>query len=417
MRCSDGLLFWALTMAITGVAAADPELEAIIEQTRGIVAEVESAAEGEIGTFAAPVHEEEDWSWLQPREVPPMDGAVDEGSGQGRSWQTIETEAAAASEAGRVAPPHAEVPEDVMYVYFSLSMPAETIRSLFLEALDSDLGRSTVFVLRGWDVPGPNRLVARLNQLFPDADELGELPNVQINPVLYQQQDVGLVPTYSMRDDSGRWVSVVGLTTLADATERMRRGQDDGAVIGPTYEVEEPDILALIEERAANIDWEAEVARIRDGVLTRRTTGRALPHARRDASYLVDLTVVNNQDLAGPEGDVFAAAGQTVNPLDYMTMSRRYVFIDANSERHVHQALDWKANYAPVTVITTTPIQDPARRSEVMEQMGQQIFEINDLLIRRFQIREVPAIAYQEGRMLRVDVVGPAAHVAEGSWR
>lgn len=329
-----------------------------------------------------------------------------------RAWSQIEQSIQTQSAGEWKTPPHPAPPEDVVYVYISLSMPASTIKSLFLEALDIQDRVETVFVLRGWDRPGPNRLVARLNALFPEAEKLGELPNVQINPVLFRNHDVELVPTFARKDEQGEWQEVVGVTTIEDAIRRISRRINLGTVVGTSYQIEEPDILELIEQQAAKIDWEAEVDRIRDGILTQRTTGRSLPHAVHDDSYLVDLTITNNQDLAGPQGDVFATAGQTVNPLDYITLSQKYVFIDANEPRQVEQALAWKQAHGRVTIISTLPVTTLERRQEVFTRLGQQVFESNDLLLRRFQIREVPAIAYQEGRMLRIDIAGRGAVTA-----
>ena len=42
----------------------------------------------------------------------------------------------------------------------------------------------------------------------------------------------------------------------------------------------------------------------------------------------------------------------------------------------------------------------------MLAEMGQPVHEINAALISRFALRAVPAVAYQEGRMLRVDVRG-----------
>lgn len=329
-----------------------------------------------------------------------------------RAWAQIEQSIQSQSAGEWETPPHPAPPEDVLYVYISLAMPASTIKSLFLEALHLQDQVETVFVLRGWDRPGPNRLVARLNALFPEAETLGELPNVQINPLLFRNQGVELVPTFARRDEKSEWQEVVGVTTIEDAVRRITRQIDLGSVVGPSYQIEEPDILELIEQQAAKIDWEAEVERIREGILTQRTTGRSLPHAVHDDSYLVDLTITNNQDLAGPQGDVFATAGQTVNPLDYITLTQKYIFIDANKPRHVEKALAWKQAHGRVTIISTLPVATLERRQEVFTRLGQQVFESNDLLLRRFQIREVPAIAYQEGRMLRIDVAGRGAVIA-----
>lgn len=394
-----------------GVAADDGYTDVLLERTRNALQSQDELIDkdfAEVLRRTPGTSEEFDWV-RSPTRGPEQERTepVASDTAQGRAWQDIEAETFARDEARSEGPPHPPVPEDVLYVYISLSMPAATIRSLFLEALDLKESLNTVFVLRGWNVPGPNQLVARLNTLFPDAEKLGELPNVQINPVLYQQQHIELVPTYSKQASGGRWEQVLGVTSLEDAVRRIEEARYEGQVIGPTYGIEEPDILKLIEQRAAGIDWEAEVERVRDGLMTRTTTGRSLPYATRNDSYLVDLTIVNNQDLAGNRGEVFAYAGETINPLDYLTLTRKYVFIDANRPEHVQQAVEWRKEHAPITVITTLPMATIEERKRVGRALGQPVYEINDLLVRRFQLREVPAIAFQDGRMLRVDIVAP----------
>ena len=52
------------------------------------------------------------------------------------------------------------------------------------------------------------------------------------------------------------------------------------------------------------------------------------------------------------------------------------------------------------------PVEDRAGRAAMLKEMGQPVHEINPALINRFSLRQVPAVAYQEGRMLRVDVRG-----------
>jgi len=329
---------------------------------------------------------------------------------QQRGWNEIMDNVAGGTVVVDDGPPRPKVPDDVMYVYISLSMPKETIRSLFLQALNDEERslRTIIFLLRGWDAPGPNTLVTRLNALFPDAEKLRELPNVQINPVLFQQQGIELVPTFTTKNADGLWGTVVGSTSIVDAVRRIEEGLYDGEVIGPKFAIEEPDILKLIQERMAGVNWEEHVERVRSKVLTTPTVGRALPYATEDATYLVDLTIVNNRDLRGTSGEVFAPAGVSVNPFDYVTTHRKYIFIDANSAEQVKQALKWKQQYDYTTMISTVPATTTEQRTAVIRELGQPLHEINEMLIARFKLVEVPSIAYQEGKMLRVDVVATA---------
>ena len=188
----------------------------------------------------------------------------------------------------------------------------------------------------------------------------------------------------------------------------FEEGLYDGEVIGPKFAIEEPDILKLIQERMAGVNWEEHVERVRSKVLTTPTVGRALPYATEDATYLVDLTIVNNRDLRGTSGEVFAPAGVSVNPFDYVTTHRKYIFIDANSAEQVKQALKWKQQYDYTTMISTVPATTTEQRTAVIRELGQPLHEINEMLIARFKLVEVPSIAYQEGKMLRVDVVATA---------
>lgn len=395
-------------LAPTLALAGDPALEDILDSSRDVKRSVIEADAAQVPAPTASAEPDGDTSWLKGRSltVEPSSEANDS-TQQQRAWAQIMNGTANREAAMPVGdgPPRPPVPENVMYVYISLSMPDETIRALFHQALAHGGLRSVVFVLRGWQPPGPNQLVGRLNSLFPEAQRLRDLPNVQIDPNLYEQQGIRVVPTFTTKDKNGRWGTVVGSTSIEDAVSRIESNRYDGQVIGPTFEIEEPNVLEMIRQRVAAHDWTADVERVKQNLLTKTTTGQALPAATRDASYLVDLTIVNNQTLQGATGEVFAAAGTTVNPFDYMTTSKRYIFIDANDERQLAQALEWREQFPYTTIITTIPLQSVEARSAALNLLQQPIYEINQTLIQRFKLNSVPSIAYQEGRMLRVDVV------------
>jgi hypothetical protein len=405
MSFSRALLFLALIPAVA--IAEDQAMEEILSKSKQIVNEANEIAGDDANELEGirPTDEIET-EWLRGQQLKQLnDGTSDGETAQQRGWNQIMSEVQENTAVVDQGPPRPKVPEDVMYVYISLSMPKETIRSLFLQALGEKELRTIIFILRGWDHPGPNQLVSRLNALFPDAEALRELPNVQINPNLYRQQAVQLVPTFSTKDEKGRWGTVVGSTSITDAVARIEKGLYDGEVIGATFEIEEPDILELIQKRLAKMDWEKEVERVKEDMLTKPTVGQVLPYATQNESYLVDLTIINNSDLRGAKGEVFAQAGTSVNPFDYLTTQKRYIFFDANSNEQVEQALRWKEQNEYTTMITTVPVRTIEGRKAVIQALGQPVHEINSLLIERFRLRAVPSIAYQEEKMLRVDVV------------
>lgn len=407
MWCSRVL--WVLALVPGLLWAEDEAVDAILERSLEIVEQAdEQAGETARDLQADDTVTIKNSSWLKGSRV--AGGDLDEKTpgktAQQRAWNEIAANVEGLENAQQDGTPHPKVPDDVLYVYISMSMPEETLRSLFLQALHAKTTRSTIFVLRGWQPPNLNKLVSKLNKVFPDAQKLNQLPNVQINPNLFDQQAVERVPMYSTKDRDGRWGTVLGVTSIDDAIKRVERGRYDGEVIGPTYEIEEPNILALIKERIAKVDWNAQVEQAKATVLTKRTAGRDLPVADKSESYLVDLSIVNNRDLRGTRGEVFASAGMTINPFDYMTTQRRYVFFDANDDEQLAQAVRWREKYAYTTMISTVPPTSKERRTFVIEQLRQPVYEINEMLISRFKLSAVPSVAYQEGKMLRVDVVG-----------
>lgn len=401
MRFSS--VIFALVVTLGAAQAEDPVVDDILKKSKEIIEE-DGFTESEAATLRQRgANADEDWSWLEPKSQADVYKSSSE-SAQQRSWAEIERRTLDGEPS--IGPKHAEPPADVMYVFVSLSMDDAAIRELFLQALEGEEKYRTIFVLRGWTPPDINGVVSKLNALFPDKDKLGELPNVQINPNLFKSQAIDVVPTYVAKNESGRWRKVIGLTSLSNARKTIDDGRYQGEAIGPVRGIAEPDVLALIQKRIAETDWNAQVEKAKEGLLTKARSGRELPRARKSESYLVDLTIVMNQSLAGTTGETFVERGETINPFDYVSTQKRFVFFDANDEEQVQQAIRWKGEHRYTVMISTIPPRNSDQRLDVISRLGQPVFEMNELLASRFKIRAVPAIAYQEGKMLRVDVAG-----------
>lgn len=395
----------AIAFLCLPISASDQVVDEILNRSASVIHESNEEAE-KTANDAQKVSHDDSFDWLTPsdkKSARAIGGFENNETAQQRAWNQIAGELSPRAVVDQ-GPPRPKVPDNVMYVYISLSMPPETIKSMFHQALALKKDYSVIFLLRGWEPPGPNALVAKLNKLFPEAQDLGELPNVQINPVLFKDQEVSEVPTFTTKTKEGEWVSVIGSTSIDDAIKRVEKRLYLGEVIGPIFDIEEPNILDLIQERIAKVDWAEQVNGAKSRALTRRTTGRDLPTSDTDESYLVDLTIINNRDLKGTTGEVFAKRNVSVNPFDYIATSKRYVFFNGNDPNQLNQALSWKAKYDYVILITTLPFSDLSVRKDAIQRFGQPVHEINELLIKRFKLRAVPAIAYQEGRMLRVDI-------------
>lgn len=327
-------------------------------------------------------------------------------SAQEKAWAMVEKSIASPNSYMGDSPPHPEVPDDVMYVYISLSMPISSLSALFGQALARPDNRNIVFVLRGWKPPHLQSIVQELNSIFPEAKKSNELPNVQINPNLFRDSQITRVPVFQKKSSQGVWRIVKGATSINDAINRLESNDSLSTAneyIGETYTIVEPDIVALMEQRISQHDWSNDVERIKQNLYSKHS-GLNLPSAIDDKSYLVNLSIKNVRDLT-VDGEIFAPSGMLINPLDHITLSRKYIFFNATLDSHINQAEKWINENDSVLLITSVPIKDGNQRALVSKRLGQRFFDLDPLLAKRFDLKEVPSLAYQDGNMLRIDVV------------
>lgn len=118
-------------------------------------------------------------------------------------------------------------------------------------------------------------------------------------------------------------------------------------------------------------------------------------------SYYYDPTLVVNQEIKTPDGIVLAKPGDRLNPLDKVSMSSIMVFFDGRDSSQVAKAKSIvdRSNGLAMPVLVGGSI-------DLMKIWKQRIyFDQSGVLVRKFGIRQVPALVYQEGPLLRVDEI------------
>ena len=93
--------------------------------------------------------------------------------------------------------------------------------------------------------------------------------------------------------------------------------------IGTTYLIVEPD---LVEEVKARIDKEKMAKIIEEHRQNYKAKDiYALPAAKRDRTFFVDMTYTLDHDIPGENGEIMYKRGLTWNPLDYVSPSELVV--------------------------------------------------------------------------------------------
>lgn len=140
---------------------------------------------------------------------------------------------------------------------------------------------------------------------------------------------------------------MTGATALLGALlviEPMRGQAKDYGLAGQTFPVIEPDLLATIEARLKRAEASGEMARInaqfakRAAAKVRRPDPVAgITTTERARTWDYDPSVTLEQDIRDQQGQLIAAAGQRINPLDFVTIRQDLVFIDGDNIAQ----LDW----------------------------------------------------------------------------
>ena len=146
-------------------------------------------------------------------------------------------------------------------------------------------------------------------------------------------------------------------------------------------------VNAAFAERAA--------ARVR-----RPTPVAGLTATQEARSWSYDPTVTLDRDIRDQKGNLIGAAGQRINPLDFVGLHEQLVFVDGDDTAQ----LDWATRgfgdpQAKIIFVAGSPLEAMSTRKRRF------FFDQEGRLTQRFGIEHVPAVVAQAGRVLHVSEV------------
>lgn len=164
--------------------------------------------------------------------------------------------------------------------------------------------------------------------------------------------------------------------------------QADAGVIGQTYDIEEPDALTEIEQKVASVDWNKALNKPTEqwGALQ----GSSLPYATETRSRSVVPFYTTEFEITDQTGKVTYPKGFTFNPLEFVTLPQRIVIIDPRQE-------SWLADHVKASdqiIFTQGNVLKAKERLQVP------IFILDEKTRSRLDIKVVPTIVEQKGKML-----------------
>lgn len=181
----------------------------------------------------------------------------------------------------------------------------------------------------------------------------------------------------------------------------------DLGVIGPTYEIGEPHLLRMIEQRLREKERTGELKRLEEEAKARgvETVTNPPPVAgirttQTARTFYVDPSFTLDRNILDAQGRLLFPAGTRKNPLEIVSLSKHLLFFDARDGRQVVRARELLATYQG----RVKPILTGGSYLDLMKSWRIPVYyDQQGLLTRRFGIHQVPALVSQEGQRLRID--------------
>lgn len=183
----------------------------------------------------------------------------------------------------------------------------------------------------------------------------------------------------------------------------------DFGTVGQIFGVVEVDLLSVIEARLKQAQASGEIDRVNAGFAKRAvekakrpTPVTGITPTAKPRSWTFDPTMTVQRDIRDQKGNLIAAAGHKVNPLDFVSMHQALIFVDGDDGAQ----LDWAVKAYPDLKAKIIFV-----KGSPFEAMGQRkrrfYFDQEGRLTSRFGIAHVPAVVSQTGKVLDVSELVP----------
>jgi conjugal transfer pilus assembly protein TraW len=209
-------------------------------------------------------------------------------------------------------------------------------------------------------------------------------------------------------------ILTVALLFLLTLTAMAR----DLGTFGTVYDIVEKDALKELEEKAKSVNFSKAVDRNALVKKARNFTPedvketKMIGPARKDRTFLVDMTYTLERDIKDDKGNIVYPAGYRFNPLSYVAYPRTLVILNGKQPGQMR----WFENSPYAKDAQVTLLLTDGSYSELSRSLKRPVFYASMKLIEAFRIRAVPSVVRQSGAYMEVTEVRiPPKHVGQGT--
>ncbi|MEI7636130.1 MAG: TrbC family F-type conjugative pilus assembly protein [Syntrophus sp. (in: bacteria)] len=280
-----------------------------------------------------------------------------------------------------------------VYYFFSFSMPAESLQQAVRNIYElRRQEKNVVMVIRGFVKNDMQATVMAFEKLKRESGINSDMP-VDIDPPLWEQYGITKVPVIVSTSKRGAG-KITGDVGIPYALSRFDAEVEDYGTVGHTYEIAEEDLLKVIASKQPMIEEKLRqrMETLQEEMYVLKKHDGQYEKAVEDRAYYIDPSLVLTDDVYDHEGKVLFAKGSVFNPTDHVSLGR-HIIIDGKDVKQVRLAL--AGDYRKVMIISG----DLAKLATTHRK---RFWFVPDDILRRLQIRRVPAVFEQEGKYIRV---------------
>ena len=176
---------------------------------------------------------------------------------------------------------------------------------------------------------------------------------------------------------------------------------------GEIFAIEEDDFRSFIYKRLEYLNKTGAFKKFEKETIKRvsqsvnRPKPLSLSASSKSYSYHVSPEIILNQDIRLPSGELVAAKGTRVNPMNKVHYQAALLFFNADDENQVRWIKRHQNDYGQSKLILTS-----GDIKETSQLLGRVYFDQEGVITQKLNIKHIPAIATQEGNQWLIKVIG-----------
>lgn len=287
-------------------------------------------------------------------------------------------------------------------VFFaSFSLGDEELDEILYAASNTD---DSMVVFRG--LRNEKDFARSVQDIQKIASSHSPIPNVIIDPTLFRDYSVSKVPTIVYLDEEKK-SEIARVSGLSDAnwlSQKVRYGKEgDHGVRGPVEGISERDLIEVMQDKVANIDWASK----KEQAINNFWKGQEsiyLRRAERSRVRYLDPSIIISNDINDANGNVIIQKGVTINPLELKSFNQAVIVFDPVDPKQVDlvsQKIEKiRDSYQRITLIATQFDKLDGWKSyrKVTDHFNSAVYKLTPDLLSRFEIEYVPTVITSENK-------------------